>query len=79
MKTLLFLLIISPTLCFGGSLWQWAPNNWTYTDDCGRTSSFWQWAPGHITTTNPDGSTTEAWEWAPGHWSITNSGGYHRP
>jgi hypothetical protein len=70
MKKLLCILLITPSWLFAGNLWRWAPHNWTYTDDQGRTSQSWEWAPGHITTTTSDGRRIEAWEWAPGNWSI---------
>ena len=38
-----------------GDLWQWAPNNWSYTDNHGRSWNGFRWAPGHTTWTDDYG------------------------
>jgi len=52
MKKLLFLLTLSPTLCFSGELWQWAPGHYTYTGKNGYQaragSGHWGTPPGLI-------------------------------
>jgi len=73
MKKLLFLLTLSPTLCFSGELWQWAPGHYTYTGKNGYQSEGWEWALGHTTWTDHRGHRREVWEWAPGHYQIDDN------
>src|ERR1700747_141964 len=49
MKTLVLIAVLAASAigARAGDLWQWAPNNWSYTDNHGRSWSGFQWAPGH--------------------------------
>ena len=72
MKTLVLIAVLgaSAISARGGDLWQWAPINWSYTDNHGRSWAGFQWAPSHTTWTYNYGHSREVWQWAPGHWSI---------
>ena len=78
MKKLVLIAVIAASAISApaGDLWQWAPNNWSYTDNHGRSWSGFQWAPGHTTWTDSYGHSREVWQWAPGHWSV--DGDYER-
>ena len=53
MKTLVLIALLAASAIGvrAGDLWQWAPNNRSYTDNHGRSWSGFQWAPGHTTWT----------------------------
>jgi hypothetical protein len=64
MKTLVFIAVFAASAigARAGDLWQWAPNNWSYTENHGRSWNGFQWAPGHTTWTDNYGHSREVWQ-----------------
>jgi hypothetical protein len=72
MKTLLFLLIVFPTLCFGG---------WTWVTIIGELYSEWVSSDGRwLSLDGPGGFHADGFRWSNGNidWTV-NPGWCHRP